>query len=65
MDALRSDPFYLLLSLRAGVTGSAADTLVSLTLWSIAASIVLHGSSARPLMRWSFPWPNARRSAGE
>lgn len=45
--------FYLLLALRAGVAGPAADTLTSLTLWTIAASIVLHGLSARPLMRWS------------
>lgn len=45
--------FYLLLVLRAGVSGSAADTLISITLWTIAASIVLHGLSARPLMRWS------------
>lgn len=45
--------FYLLLALRAGVSGPAADTLISLTLWTIAASIVLHGLSARPLMRRS------------
>lgn len=45
--------FYLLLALRAGVSGPAADTLISLTLWTIAASIVLHGLSARPLMRQS------------
>ena len=51
--------FYLMLALRTGVGGPAADTLVSLTLWTIAASIVLHGLSARPLMRWSL----ARRAA--
>jgi NhaP-type Na+/H+ or K+/H+ antiporter len=45
--------FYLLLALRAGVSGPNADTLISLTLWTIAASIVLHGLSAGPLMRWS------------
>ena len=45
--------FYLLMALRAGVSGPAADLLTSLTLWSIAASIVLHGLSALPLMRWS------------
>ena len=43
--------FYLLLVLRMGIAGPAAETLVSLTLWSIAASILLHGLSARPLMR--------------
>jgi NhaP-type Na+/H+ or K+/H+ antiporter len=45
--------FYLLLALRAGVSGPAAEAMMSLTLWTIAASIVLHGLSARPLMRWS------------
>lgn len=45
--------FYLLLALRSGVVGPAAVTLTSLTLWAIAVSIVLHGLSARPLMRWS------------
>jgi NhaP-type Na+/H+ or K+/H+ antiporter len=45
--------FCLLLALRAGVSEPAAVTLISLTLWTIAASIVLHGLSGRPLMRWS------------
>lgn len=44
--------FYLLLVLRSGVTGPAAQTLVSLTLWTIAASIVVHGMSAGVCMRW-------------
>jgi NhaP-type Na+/H+ or K+/H+ antiporter len=39
--------FYLLLAMRMGLSGPAAETLVSLTLWSIAASILLHGLSAR------------------
>lgn len=43
--------FYLALALHHGVTGDVADLLVSLTLWSVAASIVAHGVSARPLMR--------------
>lgn len=57
--------FYLLMALRAGVTGPAAGTLASLTLWTIAASIVLHGLSARPLMRWSLGWPHVRPPADE
>jgi NhaP-type Na+/H+ or K+/H+ antiporter len=48
--------FYLLLALRHGVQGPLADTLVSLTLWTVAASIVAHGVTAQPLMyryaRW-------------
>lgn len=43
--------FYLLFVLRHGLAGRAADTLVSLTLWSVAASIVAHGLTAQPLMR--------------
>ncbi|HET9651532.1 MAG TPA: cation:proton antiporter [Usitatibacter sp.] len=45
--------FYLLMALRAGVPGSAADILTSLTLWTIAVSIVVHGLSALPVMHWS------------
>jgi NhaP-type Na+/H+ or K+/H+ antiporter len=33
------------------VEGQVADILVSLTLWSVAASIVAHGLTAQPLMR--------------
>ena len=43
--------FYLLFVLRHGVEGHIADTLVSLTLWTVAASIVAHGLTAQPLMR--------------
>jgi NhaP-type Na+/H+ or K+/H+ antiporter len=37
--------------LRQGVLRSDADTLISLTLWTVAASIVVHGVSAQPLMQ--------------
>ena len=57
--------FYLLLALRTGVTGAAADTLLSLTLWTIAASIVLHGLSARPLMLWSLRRAGRRDATDE
>lgn len=43
--------FYLLLALRLGLEGRNAETLVSLTLWTVAASIVAHGLTAQPLMR--------------
>lgn len=43
--------FYLLLVVRHGVGGSTAEMLVSLTLWTIAASVVVHGISGQPLMR--------------
>lgn len=43
--------YYLLFALRHGLDGRVADTLVSLTLWTVATSIVVHGLTARPLMR--------------
>ena len=48
--------FYLLLALRHGVDGNIADTLVSLTLWTVAASIIAHGLTAQPLMRRYLLW---------
>lgn len=43
--------FYLLYALSHGVAPAVADTLVSLTLWTVAGSIVVHGITAQPLMR--------------
>jgi NhaP-type Na+/H+ or K+/H+ antiporter len=43
--------FYLLFAIRHGVTGPLAEQLISFTLLTVAASIVLHGVSVRPLMR--------------
>lgn len=43
--------FYLLFALRLGIDGVLADTLVSLVLWTVAASIVAHGLTAQPLMQ--------------
>jgi NhaP-type Na+/H+ or K+/H+ antiporter len=34
-----------------GLGGRAADMLVALTLWTVAASIIAHGLTAQPLMR--------------
>jgi len=42
--------FYLLFALRHGISPRIADTLVSLTLWTVAASILAHGLTAHPLM---------------
>ncbi|MCY1270223.1 hypothetical protein D9M70_187430 [compost metagenome] len=44
--------FYLMFALHHGVSGELAEQLISLTLLSVAASILLHGISVRPLMRW-------------
>lgn len=43
--------FYMLLALRHGVDPATAATLVSLTLWTVAASIVVHGITVMPLMK--------------
>ena len=43
--------FYLLFALHRGVDPGLAETLVSLTLWTVSASIVVHGVTAGPLMR--------------
>ena len=48
--------YYLLFALRQGLDPAVADTLVSLTLWSVAASIVAHGLSAQPLMGHYLVW---------
>jgi NhaP-type Na+/H+ or K+/H+ antiporter len=48
--------FYLLLVLRHGIESRLADTLVSLTLWTVAASIFAHGLTAQPLMRRYITW---------
>lgn len=43
--------FYLLFAIRHGVTGPLAQQLISFTLVTVAASIVVHGVSVTPLMR--------------
>lgn len=52
--------FYLVFALRQGVAGALAEQLISLTLMTVAVSILLHGISMRPLMRWY-----QRREAGQ
>ena len=44
--------FYLMFALAHGVAGPLAQDLVSLTLAAVAASILCHGVSVLPLMRW-------------
>src|SRR5574338_267447 len=44
--------FYLAFALGHGVSGALAQDLVSFTLVTIAASIVAHGFSVLPAMRW-------------
>lgn len=56
--------FYLLLALRHGLPAAIGDTLVSLTLWTVAASIVVHGISAEPLMRRYLASRQRARRAG-
>ena len=44
--------FYLMFALRSGVSGPLADELISMTLLTVAASILVHGISVQPIMRW-------------
>jgi NhaP-type Na+/H+ or K+/H+ antiporter len=43
--------FYLMFAIHHGVTGPLAQQLVTLTLVTVAVSIVVHGVSVRPLMK--------------
>lgn len=43
--------YYLVYALNRGIGDGLADMLITLTLWTIAASIVVHGLTAQPLMR--------------
>jgi NhaP-type Na+/H+ or K+/H+ antiporter len=44
--------YYLMFALHHGVAGPFAQELVTLTLVAVTASIVAHGVSVRPLMKW-------------
>jgi NhaP-type Na+/H+ or K+/H+ antiporter len=54
--------YYLLFALRHGLDAHVADTLVSLTLWTVAASIVAHGVTAQPLMQRYLVWHRGDRA---
>ena len=42
----------MMFAIRHGVTGPLAQQLITLTLVTVAVSIVVHGVSVRPLMKW-------------
>ena len=44
--------FYLLFAIDRGMMGAESQQLITITLLTVAASIVAHGVSVRPLMRW-------------
>ena len=44
--------FYLLFAIDRGVMGAESQKLITSTLLTVAASIVAHGVSVRPMMRW-------------
>jgi NhaP-type Na+/H+ or K+/H+ antiporter len=44
--------YYLTFAIGLGVAPEIAGQLISITLWVIAVSIVLHGISVTPLMQW-------------
>jgi NhaP-type Na+/H+ or K+/H+ antiporter len=53
--------FYLAFALRHGLEPDIAQTCVSLTLWTVAASIVAHGVTGPPLMRRYMVWRRAAK----
>jgi NhaP-type Na+/H+ or K+/H+ antiporter len=53
--------FHLLLALRHGLPAPIGDTMGSLTPGTAAASIVVHGLSAQPLMRRCLGWRQGTR----
>lgn len=44
--------FYLMFAIRHGVVGALARQLLTLTLITVSISILVHGISLRPLMKW-------------
>ncbi len=53
--------FYLLFVLRKGLEPEVAELLISLTLWTVAASIVAHGLTAQPMMQRYILWRRRAR----
>ena len=56
--------FYLLFALRHGLPPTIAETLVALSLWTVATSIVVHGVTAHPLMVRYTLWRRRERKTG-
>ncbi|WP_342245699.1 cation:proton antiporter [Pseudomonas sp. OTU5201] len=44
--------FYLMFAIRQGVSTPLAEQLIALTLMTVAVSIVVHGVSVLPMMKW-------------
>jgi sodium/hydrogen antiporter len=44
--------FYLMFALTHGVTGALAREMITLTLATVTVSILIHGVSVSPLMKW-------------
>jgi NhaP-type Na+/H+ or K+/H+ antiporter len=44
--------YYLMFAIGLGVAPELARQLISISLWVIAVSIVIHGISVTPLMHW-------------
>ena len=57
--------YYLAFALAHGVEGEVATRLMSVTLWTVAASVVVHGTSVTPLMNRYRAWAERRRPAAE
>jgi sodium/hydrogen antiporter len=53
--------YYLLSALQHAMPARIAETLVSLTLWTVAASIIAHGLTAQPLMQRYTLWRRSGR----
>jgi NhaP-type Na+/H+ or K+/H+ antiporter len=53
--------YYLLFALHHPLPRPVADTLVSMTLWTVAASIIAHGITAQPLMQRYTSWRRRHR----
>jgi NhaP-type Na+/H+ or K+/H+ antiporter len=54
--------FYLLVALQHPLPARMAETLASLTLWAVAASIAVHGLTAQPLMQRYTQWRQRHRA---
>ncbi|MDK0767116.1 hypothetical protein P5E81_15075, partial [Clostridium perfringens] len=44
--------YYLMYGIGQGIAPDQSHQLISITLWVIAVSIVIHGISVTPLMNW-------------
>lgn len=53
--------FYVLFAIRHGLAVGLTDTLLTLTLWTVAASIVVHGLSAQPSVARYLNWLRQRQ----